>query len=91
MSRPLRIEFAGAFYHVMDRGNAREAIFLDDRDRKAFLSGLFRVCVRFEWRLWAYCLMGNHYHLLVEAQKPTLSRGIREVNGVYTQAFNRHH
>jgi REP element-mobilizing transposase RayT len=91
MSRPLRIEFAGALYHVMARGNARADIFLDDEDRQAFCAGLSRVCERFDWRLWAYCLMGNHYHLLIETLQPTLSRGMREVNGVYTQAFNRHH
>ena len=91
MSRPLRIEFPGALYHVMARGNAREPIFHIDADREAFCAGLDRVCERFEWRLWAYCLMDNHYHLLVETLKPNLSRGMREVNGVYTQAFNRRH
>lgn len=91
MSRPLRIEFCGALYHVMARGNAREAIFQDDEDRQLFCSGLARVCQRFQWRLWAYCLMDNHYHLLIETLQPTLSRGMREVNGVYTQAFNRRH
>lgn len=91
MSRPLRIEFAGALYHVMARGDARAAIFLDEGDRRAFCAGLARACERFEWRLWAYCLMDNHYHLLVETLQPTLSRGMREVNGVYTQAFNRRH
>lgn len=91
MSRPLRIEFAGALYHVMARGDARGAIFLDDADREAFCAGLWRVAERFQWRVWAYCLMGNHYHLLVETLQPTLSRGMREVNGVYTQAFNRRH
>ncbi len=91
MSRPLRIEFAGALYHVMARGDARAAIFRNDEDRQAFCAGLTRVCGRFQWRLWAYCLMDNHYHLLVETLAPTLSRGMREVNGVYTQAFNRRH
>ncbi|MEP6899278.1 MAG: transposase [Rhodanobacter sp.] len=75
----------------MARGDARAAIFLDDPDRQAFCAGLLRVCERFQWRLWAYCLMDNHYHLLVETLAPTLSRGMREVNGVYTQAFNRRH
>ena len=89
MARPLRLEFEGALYHVIARGNAREAIFLDDEDREAFLANLGRVAERFDWRLWAWCLMGNHYHLLVETLRPTLSRGMREVNGVYTQAFNR--
>ncbi len=91
MARPLRIEFEGALYHVMARGNARAAIFLNDEDRRAFLENLGRVAKRFDWRLWAWCLMDNHYHLLVETLKPTLSRAMREVNGVYTQAFNRRH
>lgn len=59
----------------------RARIFLDDEDREAFLANLGRVAERFDWRLWAWCLMGNHYHLLVETLRPTLSRGMREVNG----------
>lgn len=91
MARPLRIEFAGALYHVMARGNDREVIYRDDADRQLFLAGLMRACERFDWCLWAYCLLGNHYHLLVETRRPTLSQGMREVNGVYTQAYNRRH
>jgi REP element-mobilizing transposase RayT len=91
MARPLRIEFDGALYHVMARGNARQAIFKDDEDRAAFIDNLGRVCERYSWRIWAWCLMENHFHLLVETIKATLSRGMREVNGVYTQAFNRRH
>ncbi|MDT0496046.1 transposase [Algiphilus sp. W345] len=91
MARPLRIEFPGAIHHVMARGNARQAIFLSDEDRAAFLDGLGRVCGRQQWRVWAWCLMDNHYHLLIETLSPSLSRGMREVNGVYTQAFNRRH
>lgn len=91
MARPLRIEFAGALYHVMARGNDRERIYRDNVDRQAFLDGLVRACERFDWLLWAYCLLGNHYHLLVETRRPTLSQGMREVNGVYTQAYNRRH
>ncbi len=91
MARPLRLEFAGALYHVMARGNARQPIFRDDEDRRAFVDNLGRVCGRFEWRVWAWCLMDNHFHLLVETVKPTLSRGMREVNGIYTQGFNRRH
>lgn len=91
MARPLRIEFEGAFYHVMARGNARQKIFLEDDDRQTFIDNLGRVSQRFDWRVWAWCLMGNHYHLLIETRKPTLSKGMREVNGVYTQAFNRRH
>jgi REP element-mobilizing transposase RayT len=91
MARPLRIEFEGALYHVMARGNARGEIFLDDHDRKAFIDNLGRVCARFDWRVWAWCLMSNHYHLLIETLRPALSKGMREVNGVYTQGFNRRH
>ena len=91
MSRPLRIEFAGALYHVMARGNAREAIFADDVDRAAFVDGIERACERFDWMLWAYCLMDNHYHLLIETRRASLSRGMREVNGIHTQRFNRRH
>lgn len=91
MARPLRIEFEGAFYHVMARGNARQRIFLDDVDRRSFIDNLGRVSQRFDWTVWAWCLMDNHYHLLIETRLPTLSKGMREVNGVYTQAFNRRH
>ena len=91
MARPLRIEFEGALYHVMARGNARMDIFMDDDDRQAFVANLGRVCKRFDWRVWAWCLMDNHYHLLIETLRPTLARGMREVNGVYTQGFNRRH
>lgn len=92
MSRPLRIEFAGALYHVMARGDARAAIFRGDEDRQAFCVGLARVYERFQWCLWAYCRMDNHAsHLLVEMLAPTLSRGMRQDNGVYSQAFNRRH
>lgn len=91
MARPLRIEYEGALHHVMARGNDRAPIFLDDDDRQAFLDNLGRVTERFEWRIWAWCLMDNHYHLLVETLNPTLSKGMRQVNGVYTQAFNRRH
>ena len=91
MARPLRIEFEGALYHVMARGNARADIFLDDTDRQAFVDNLGRVCARYGWRVWAWCQMTNHYHLLVETIRPTLSKGMREINGVYTQGFNRRH
>src|SRR6056297_2820603 len=91
MARPLRIEFEGALYHVMARGNAQADIFLDDEDRQAFVDNLDRVCRRFDWRVWAWCQMSNHYHLLIETLRPTLSKGMREVNGVYTQGFNYRH
>lgn len=91
MARPLRLEYPGAVYHVTSRGDARGDIFLDDGDRTAFLRVLAHAVERYAWRLYAYCLMGNHYHLLLETPEPNLSRGMRLLNGVYTQIFNRHH
>ena len=91
MARPLRLEFPGAMYHVMARGNARQPIFLLEEDYHRFLENIGHVARRYDWRLWAYCLMGNHYHLVVETRRATLSRGMRQINGVYAQAFNRRH
>jgi putative transposase len=91
MARPLRIEFDGALYHVTSRGNERKAIFKDDTDRKLFLDTLARVKDRFHWICHAYCLMNNHYHLVIETPDGNLSRGMRQLNGVYTQAYNRRH
>jgi REP element-mobilizing transposase RayT len=78
-------------YYVTARGNAGQEIFLDDEDREAFLETLGTVVVRFHWIVHAYCLMTNHYHLLVETPEANLSRGMRQLNGVTTQAFNRRH
>ncbi len=86
MARPLRIEFSGAFYHVTSRGDRREAIFEDDEDRRSFLQTLAEVVGRFNWVCHAYCLMDNHYHLVVETPEANLSKGMRHLNGVYTQA-----
>lgn len=91
MARPLRLEFPGAIYHVTSRGNARNAIFMDDEDRALFLGCLGEVVARFGWICHAYCLMDNHYHLLVETPESNLSLGMRQLNGVYTQRFNRRH
>lgn|SRR5581483_2726638 len=91
MTRPLRVEFPGAVYHVTARGDGREAIYVDDIDRRCFLAVVGHVLDRFAWRCHAYCLMGNHYHLLIETPEATLARGMRQVNGVYTQRFNRRH
>lgn len=89
MARPLRIEYAGALYHVTSRGNRQEAIYLNDQDRQDFLSILRQVCERFNWLVHAYCLMDNHYHLLIETPEANLSKGMRQLNGVYTQTSNR--
>lgn len=91
MARPLRIEFAGALYHITVRGNARQDIYIDDEDRESFLEILRQACDRFKWLCHAYCLMSNHYHLLIETQTASLSKGMKYVNGTYTQYFNRRH
>ncbi len=91
MARPLRMEFPGALYHVTSRGNRREAIYLTDHDRHGFLKIVGDVCERYNWIIHAYCLMGNHYHLLVETPDGNLSKGMRQLNGVYTKRFNRAH
>lgn len=91
MARPLRIEFPGAIYHVTSRGNAKQTIFIDDEDRGRFFDALSIVLDRFQWLCHAYCLMKNHYHLLIETPNSNLSRGMRELNGVYTQGFNQRH
>jgi REP-associated tyrosine transposase len=89
MVRPLRLEFPGALYHVMARGNERELIFLDRADHERFLADLARGVTRYGWLLHAYCLLGNHYHLVIETPRPNLALGMRQLNGVYAQAFNR--
>lgn len=91
MARPLRIEFAGALYHVTARGNERRDIFFSDEDRLRFLVTLGEVCAGFNWRCHAYCQMTNHYHLLVETLDANLSQGMRQLNGGYTQYVNRKH
>ena len=77
MARPLRIEYSGALYHVTSRGDRREAIYEDDQDRRAFLTVLGDVVARFGWVCYAYCLMGNHYHLVIETPKGNLCKGLR--------------
>ncbi len=91
MARPLRIECRGALYHITSWGSAGGAVFLGDGDPRAFLDILGEVVERFACLGYAYCLMPNHYHLLVETLERMLSRGMRHLNGVYTQWFNRRH
>lgn len=91
MARPLRLQFDGAIYHVTSRGNAREDIFDDDGDRHAFLECLEKVVHRLNWLCHAYCLMNNHYHLVIETPEANLSKGMRQLNGIYTQRYNRRH
>lgn len=89
MSRPLRLELAGGLYHVTSRGDGREDIYLSDADRQAWLEVFGQVCKRFNWVCHAWCQMTNHYHILIETPEPNLSQGMRQLNGVYTQQFNR--
>lgn len=89
MARPLRIEFPGAVYHITSRGNEKKEIFRNDHDREDFLNILQRIVSRYNWLCHAYCLMDNHYHLLIETPDGNLSIGMRQLNGVYTQRFNK--
>lgn len=91
MSRPLRIEYPGAIYQITSRGNARSDIYLSKEDRHTFLKILEQVCERYHWQCYAWCLMTNHYHLVIETKQANLSRGMRQLNGLYTQTFNRSH
>lgn len=91
MSRPLRLQFAGALYHVTARGDRRQAIYRDDTDRYAWLERLARVCDRFNFTVHSFCQMTNHYHLLIETGEANLSVGMRQLNGQYSQYFNRRH
>ena len=91
MPRPQRLQIAGGIYHVTARGNRRQEIFTDDRDRIRFLALLDQVAVRFGWSGHAYCLMPNHFHLVVETPGPTLSAGLQRLNGSYAQWFNWRH
>ncbi|HOE17804.1 MAG TPA: transposase [Syntrophorhabdaceae bacterium] len=87
MARPLRIEYPGALYHVTSRGNARQKIFRDDTDRTYFFDLLGKAVARYHWICHAYCLMDNHYHLVVETPEGSLSRGMKNLNGVCTKKY----
>jgi len=91
MARPLRIEFPGALYHITSRGNARQTIFFDEEDFTDFLTVLGQVAKRYHLLLHSYCLMHNHYHLLIETPEGNLARGMRQLNGIYTQHANQRH
>jgi putative transposase len=88
VARPLRIEYKNAYYHVMNRGRGRQYIFHNDEYYEAFLDCLEQANVRFGLEIHAYCLMGNHYHLLVKTPRGNLGRAMRHINGVYTQRYN---
>ena len=91
MPRKPRIEFEGAMYHIMSRGNRQDDIFLDDRDHEIFLDTLDEACNRCGWRLHAFVLMSNHYHLLLETPEANLVAGMKWLQGTYTQRFNSRH
>jgi REP element-mobilizing transposase RayT len=89
MARPLRIEFPGAFYHVCSRGIARDPIFRTDQHRQLFLGILGKVVERYHIKIHSYCLMGNHYHLLIETPEGNLSLAMRQLQAVYGASYNR--
>jgi putative transposase len=91
MARPLRIEFAGAVYHVTSRGNGRQKIFLDEQDNRKFLKLFGKTLERFNWICHAFCLMVNHYHLMIETPDANLSKGMHHLNATFCQAYNKRH
>jgi REP element-mobilizing transposase RayT len=91
MTRPLRIEYPGAYYHVTSRGNERKNIFVDNKDRDKFLSYLRSAYLRYGAVIHVFCLMNNHYHLFLETPKGNLSQIMRHINGAYTNYFNIRH
>ncbi len=91
MTRPLRLRIPGATHHVFARGIERQSIFRDPSDRQSFLSILAKVAHQERLRCHAYCLMGNHYHLILETERGSLSDAMRDLNGLYAQRFNRRH
>jgi putative transposase len=91
MPRQIRRQFSGAIYHVMNRGDRREKIFRGELDRRLFLSTLAEACGKTQWEIHAYCLMSNHFHLVVETPQPNLVDGMKWLLGVYTKRFNIRH
>ena len=91
MARQLRIQYEGAIYHLMSRGDRREEIFRDDLDRKSFLQTLGAACQKSGWQVHAYCLMSNHFHLVMETPRANLVEGMKWLLGTYTMRFNRRH
>ena len=91
MARKLRIQCPGAIYHVMNRGDRREAIFEDDQDRGRLLATLTEACEKTGWQVPADCLMSNHFHLAIETPQPNLVVGMKWLLGTYTSRYNRRH
>lgn len=91
MARPLRLEFPDAVYHVTTRGNGRQNIFADDADRQKFIELLEKTVDHYNWQCHAYCLMENHYHLMIETPESNISKGMHHLNGNYSQAHHKRH
>src|SRR5213593_1680583 len=91
MARKVRVEYPGAIYHIVSRGNHREAIFRDDEDREQFISTLAEACAKTGWQVHALCLMSNHFHMVVETPRANLIAGMKWLLGTYTSRFNRRH
>src|SRR6516225_2462275 len=91
MARKIRIQYPGAIYHIMNRGDHQERIFLDEQDRQRFLATLEEACEKTAWQVHSFCLMSNHFHLVVETPSPNLVEGMKWLLGVYTRRFNLRH
>src|SRR5438105_1122882 len=91
MARKLRLEYAGAVYHVMNRGSHRQSVFRSDYDRELFLKTLGEACAKTDWRVHAWCLMSTHFHLVVETPAANRVAGMKWLAGTYTGRFNRRH
>jgi len=91
MARSLRIEYPGAVYHVLNRGNYRTHIFSQEKAKQSFEDCLFNACVRYNWRLYAYCLLSNHYHIAIETPEGNLSIGMQWLQSTFANRFNRAH
>jgi putative transposase len=91
MPRPPRVQFPGAVYHAMNRGVRGALLYTEPQERLHFLALLGETCRRYEWQTFGYCLMGNHYHLVIRTLKPTLSRGMQWLNGCYARWFSDRH
>ena len=87
MPRPLRVEYAGAIYHILNRGDHREVVFRNDDDREMFLRALEEVCGKTGWQIHAWCLLSNHFHLVIETPRANLSAGMKWLLGTYTQRY----
>ena len=91
MARKVRVQYAGAIYHLMSRGDQRAAVFKDGQDRQVFLDTLAQACEKTGWQVHAWCLMDNHFHLVIETPQPNLVAGMKWLLGTYTGRFNRRH